>query len=86
MIPKNITAQHILQALADVDHHSVPVQCQSTVYDLVHNDKRYPPKYVISLANRLANGEELDPGLFISTESRSFLVELGFVVRRRSAR
>lgn len=86
MIPKNITSQHTLQALADIDRHGVPAQRQSTVYDLVHNDKRYPPKYVISLANLLANGEELDSECFGSNDARKLLERFGFTMRRKSDR
>jgi len=36
---------------------------------LVHNDnKKYPPKYVISLANKCANGEFLDIYAFNTQE------------------
>lgn len=81
MIPKNITKIHIIQALTEIDRHDVPLGRESRVYDLVYHDKRYPPKYVISLANLFANGVELDSGLFITTMARTFLEQLGFTVQ-----
>ena len=46
---------------------------------LEHDGKYFPPKYVISLANKYANGKELDPSEFSGgRESNSFLERLGF--------
>ncbi|MDB4655922.1 hypothetical protein OAE48_03645, partial [Flavobacteriales bacterium] len=64
MIPSNITKEHILKAIAEIDEKGVRKGRHSSTYDLVHNGKRYPPKLVISIANRFANGEELKPSLF----------------------
>lgn len=45
------------------------------------NSKRYPPKYLISIANKYANGEELHPSDFSGgRESNSYLSELGFEI------
>lgn len=85
MIPQEITYHHVLHALADIDRDGVPDRRHSRDYDLIHEGRRYPPKYVISLANRWANGEELDAGRFIATEAHAFLERLGFTVRRRDA-
>ena len=41
------------------DHNDVNIK-----YDLKYNNKLYPPKLVISLANKYANGKELDHNLF----------------------
>ena len=50
-------------------------------YDLIYNDKIYPPKFLISLANKYANGKELDSREFsLVEESNSFLMARGFEV------
>ena len=82
MIPKNIEMDHILRALKHIDKYDVPKKRQSRDYFLVFNNKLYPHKYVISMANKFANGVELDPIEFISIESRTFLKKLGFTVVR----
>ena len=50
-IPK-ITRQNVLDALKYIDENGVPFHNQSTQYDLVSgNGKKYPPKYVIAVAD-----------------------------------
>ena len=49
-IPKGLTREHVLRALADLDagvghHFGSP-----TGYELVHGGRRYPPKAVVGLA------------------------------------
>ncbi len=60
MIPKNITKDHILAAIQKVDSQGIPAGRFSRKYILFYKGKDYPPKYVISLANLIANGRELD--------------------------
>ena len=77
-IPKNIERKHIIQAINEI--HSkrsdkIPIS-ESLKYDLIHNAKRYPPKYVLSLANMFANGEELKG--FNSNEANNFFKRLDF--------
>ncbi len=64
MVPDNITKDHINAALAEIDQNGVQNGAHSSTYDLIHNGKRYPPKLVISLANKFANGEELPRDTF----------------------
>ena len=82
-IPK-ITEEHIHKALDYIDQHGVPANNQSTTYDLITNDgKKYPPKYVIAVANHLATGEEIVTDGFNSVEARTYLVDRGFSVAAR---
>ena len=60
MIPENITREHIIKAIERIGEEGVPPNRESKKYLLVYNGKYYPPKYVISLANKYANGRELD--------------------------
>ena len=57
-IPK-IERNHIEEALRYIDENGVPDQNRSTKYDLVMEDgKKYPPKYVIAIAAKLATGRD----------------------------
>src|SRR5512135_2720468 len=83
MIPKSITCEHILKAIAEIDRNGVSAGRQSTRFHLFFNGKQYPPKYVISLAHGFAEGHELDPSIFGGgQESNAFLAHLGFQVGR----
>ena len=58
-IPK-IDKDDMLKALKYIDENGVPVYNQSTRYELVlDNGKRYPPKYVIAVADHLSNGTDI---------------------------
>ena len=82
-IPKNITQEHILQAIQKIDSDGVPVHRQSVQFNLLYNDQYYPPKYIVSLANIFANGHELPPEQFNGgAETNTFLEKLGFSIVR----
>ncbi len=81
MIPKNITKQHILKAIAEIDRNGVPSGRDSTKFFLSIKGKSYPPKYVVSLANKFANGQELSPSVFNGgAETNGYLQLLGFQI------
>lgn len=77
MIPKNITHDHIIQALEQIDRTGVPYHKESVIYDLVYKNKSYPPKHVIRIANKFANGVEWDEH-HSGSESNDFLRARGF--------
>ena len=84
MIPQNIRKKHILGAIKEAERSGIPKNRVSKKYLLVYMDKTYPPKYLISLANKHANGKELNPKAFYGgTESNEFLRQLGFKVVKR---
>ena len=56
MIPDNITKEHLKKAIEEIDSVGIRKGRHSSTYDLVHNNKSYPPKLVISLANKYAKG------------------------------
>ena len=64
MIPNNITKEHLEKAIGEIDKGGVRKGRYSSTYDLFYNGKSYPPKLVISIANRYANGSELDSNDF----------------------
>lgn len=87
MIPNNIEKNHIAQALAEIDKEGVRPGRHSSTYDLVHDGKRYPPKLVISIANKYANGEELDPSTFpggAGTHCLETLEEFGYEIVQKN--
>lgn len=80
---RNVTAEHVRQALGDIERDGVPPHADSTGYDLMHGGKKYPPKLVLSLAIKRATGEELDRGQFGGGEGSvafRFLRRLGFEI------
>lgn len=80
-IPKNINQEHIIQAIQRIEREGVPERRESTKFNLFYANKYYPPKYVISLANIFANGEEYSPSLFSGgDETNKFLRGLGFEI------
>lgn len=83
-IPKNIDKQNIYDALADIDKDGVPLNHQSYNYDLVTDDgKKYPPKYVIAVANKIVNKVEISTSKFNSPEANTFLKSLGFCIENK---
>ncbi|MCD1293520.1 hypothetical protein CUJ83_00730 [Methanocella sp. CWC-04] len=79
MIPKNIIKENILESIKTIDKNGIPDDRRSKRYDLLFKGKKYPPKYIISLANVFANGKELDSCEFNGgKESNRFLIKLGF--------
>ena len=83
MIPRNIEVEHILKAVKDIDRDGVPPRRRSDYYDLVVNQKRYPPKYFISVANKYANSSEFPSGKFNAVEAKNYLTRLKFQVSDR---
>jgi len=85
MIPDNIKSEHILRAIEEVEESGVPAERDSEKYDLTYNKKTYPPKYIISLANKYANNNELDHSAFSGgDETNRFLQSLGFNIIERN--
>ena len=86
---KSIKKEHILKALAEIDKEGVRKGRESNTYDMVFNGKKYPPKLVISIANRFAYGEELDHKTFsggINTEAFNLLENEGFIIKSKMDR
>ena len=82
MIPRNIIREHVIKALEEIDASTIPPGRQSTKFVLVFEGRRYPPKYVISLANKFVKGEELRPSTFGGgQETNNFLKRLGFDIK-----
>lgn len=79
-IPK-VTKQDIIAAIEYIDKNGVPSQNQSTKYDLITEEgHKYPPKYVIAVADHLANGSEIATDGFNAVEAKTYLLGLGFQI------
>ncbi len=68
-IPKGLTASHVLAALRELDAGVEHPFGAPTGYELVHDEKRYPPKAVIGLAFRHLTGQILPPEAFSGGEA-----------------
>lgn len=80
-IPKEITKQHILDAMKYIDEKGMSSKYESEAYYLVAEDgKRYAPKYVIAVAAHFANGSAISTADYISTEAIRFLKKQGFFI------
>jgi hypothetical protein len=86
VIPANLNRAHVLAALRELDANPPPPSRESVDYRLEHEGKSYPPKYVISVANRFVNGTDLDPSTFAAGEAETnpLLRKLGFTIRKLS--
>ena len=79
MIPSTIEKGQVIEAMRKIDSDGIPSGRNSKKFLLEFKGKRYPPKYVISLANKFASGEELDPSTFNGgQETNNFLKGLCF--------
>lgn len=79
-----INKQDIIKALRYIDMNGVPSNHQSVKYDLVtENGRKYPLKYVVAVANHLANGAEIVTTTFHGTEAKVFLQEQGFHIEMK---
>jgi len=56
--PNDITRDHILSAISKIEAESIDL-IPSTKWDVIINDKYYPPKEVMRLAHEAMNGERV---------------------------
>lgn len=85
MIPEELTDNHFKLATAEIDRDGVPGQRNSRHYDLILNGRKYPPKYVISLATRYATGQEHSSEDFNAVEAKNYFENRGYkIIDRRS--
>lgn len=82
-IPK-IEISDINKALEYIDQNGVPDHNQSVQYDLVSPEgKKYPPKYVVAVADHFANGSAISTDGFNAVEAKNFLTSQGFTIEER---
>jgi len=87
MIPKNINREHVIKAIEESKKVEIPKNRSSKNFLLEFNGDYYPPKYIISLANKYANGKELNPQEFGGgVETNDFLRDLRFNIVKASTK
>jgi 5-methylcytosine-specific restriction enzyme B len=84
-IPSNISQKHIERAIKEINQAPIPENRLSEAYFLKVADKQLPPKYVISIANRYANGVELQSDAFNAIEAKTYLKKLNFKIIEKNA-
>lgn len=76
--PNKISYQNVIDAVQKVNNENIKLY-PSTVYDVIINARRYPPKEIIRISHQLAVGT--DPGLIYGGEQvNKILRNLGFEV------
>lgn len=81
MIPPEINREHVLRAISEVDEEGIPRDRHSIRWSVSHEDRFYPPKYLISIANRYTNGSEWPSENFSGgDETNNVLRSLGFEI------
>ncbi|WP_426355502.1 HNH endonuclease [Exiguobacterium sp. R-39] len=85
-IPDNINRKHVISAIQKINVEGIPERRNATGYDLLYKGMYYPPKYIISIANIFANGEEYPANFFYGgKKTNDFLRNLGFdIVKRKN--
>jgi predicted HNH restriction endonuclease len=84
-IPISIKKRHVDRAIELIKTTGIPKSRKATKFDLVHGAYRFPPKYVLSVAARIATGTFLSAGRFSGgDEANDYLSNLGFGIRRRN--
>ncbi len=87
MIPDNITKEHILSAIAEIKREGVPDSRKSYTHYLKYEGEEYPPKYVLSIANKFANGVELNPSEFSAgNQTNAFYNRIGLQVSKKGTK
>lgn len=82
-IPK-FKKQDIINALKYIDENGVPINNQSTKYELVTEEgKKYPPKYVVAVSDHIANSTEISTEGFNAVEAKNFLEGQGFNIETK---
>lgn len=79
----NIIKEDIQKAIQYIDDNGVPEQNKSTSYDLVVDEKKYPPKYVIAVAAKLANGVEIQSNDFNAVEAVNYFKARGYMIENK---
>jgi len=78
MIPKELQSSHFMQAIQEIDKDGVPKSRESYTYDLLLNGKKYPPKYVISIATKYLTGKSLSPDVFNAVTAKNYFISNGY--------
>ncbi|MGN6399976.1 MAG: hypothetical protein ACTHMD_05955, partial [Flavisolibacter sp.] len=85
--PTNITREDLLKGIKKIDKEGIPSGGDSQYYDVIYDNKRYPPKLIVSYANLFANGKILDRKTFaggLDTRCFNLLQSNGFIITQKA--
>jgi hypothetical protein len=91
-LPTGIERQHILKAIEEIRRlggpSAIPRRRRSTKFDVHFEQNKYPPKYLISLANVFTpNGTKYPWNAFSGgDETNNFLIRRGFQIKDKKGR
>lgn len=78
---KNLSKENIIDAIKYIDVNGIPDKNRSSKYELVlENGNKYPPKYVMAVAEHIAYGTEIDISGFNTIEAKNYLQRSGFFI------
>lgn len=84
MATPKLKKQDVIDALNFIDENGVPEHNTSVKYILVSEDgKKYPPKYVVAVADHLANSTDISTESFNSVDAKKYLESLGFTIKTK---
>lgn len=84
MAIQNISEKVIWDAIKYIDKNGVPEKNKSTKYELVlENGNKYPPKYVVAVAEHIAYNTEINTDAYNSIEANYYLKKKGFVIQAK---
>lgn len=82
-IPK-FDEKNIIEALKFIDENGVPYKNKSTQYVLSTEDgKKYPPKYVIAVADHIENGVEIATDGYNAVEAKGYFEARGYKIETK---
>ncbi|ASJ07383.1 McrB family protein [Thermococcus pacificus] len=79
--PDGITREHVLKAIDEINREGVPPKHQAQNTFLVVEGKKYPVKYVVLKAAKVA-GVDISINEFTTIEAKNYLKRLGFNIGR----
>ena len=84
MAIQNLSKQDIIDAIKYIDTNGVPEKNRSVKYELVlENGNKYPPKYVIAVAEYVTYGTEIDVSRFTTDDAMDYLKKRGFCIEMK---
>ena len=78
-----VTQEAVIHALSDIDKNGIPKNASSSTYDVLYDNKRYPPKLVMEYAYKYSTGTQISRKDFEGGNKTIFfnrLRELGFTI------
>ncbi len=75
-----IKKEHVEKAFQKINQEGTPTHRRSITTYILKDEKKYPAKYVISLAYGYATGNDLAPEEFVTTSAKNYLKKLGYEI------